>query len=366
MSWSLRIGRIFGIDVYVHVTFFVLLAWIVLHYYSATHDIAVALREMLFVVIVFTIIVMHEYGHALAARAFGVETKDITLLPIGGVARLERIPENPYQEFVIAVAGPAVNVVLAMFVLAWLVASGQLASALSGELLDLMHGSFAVRLFKINVWLVVFNMIPAFPMDGGRVLRSVLAMGLTYVRATQIAAVIGQALALALGLYGLSVGAPLAVLVAFFVFMGAAQEAAAVMTRSSLAGVQVRQAMISDFRTVTPHDSLDAVAGHVLAGFQQDFPVMEDGQVVGVIARGDLVKALRDVGREGRVSDVMQREFVTVDPEEPLETALQKLQTCDCHSMPVLDDGRLVGLITAENVGEFLMLRSAVRERRET
>jgi Zn-dependent protease len=359
MSWSFRIGRLFGIDVYIHATFFLLLAWIVIAQYLSTRSAGVAVYEMLFVTLVFGIVVLHELGHALAARRFGVQTRDITLLPIGGVARLERIPENPYQEFVIAIAGPAVNVVLAILCLGWILARGSLQSEIPANLL---HADLAGRLLSINVALVVFNMIPAFPMDGGRVLRAVLAMGMDYVRATTIAASVGQVFALLLGFGGLVTGNPFLLFIALFVWIGAAQEASVVAARASLAGIPVRYAMISDFRVVSPTDSLEAIAHHVIAGFQQDFPVVEDGRVVGMMTRSDLIKALADAGRQGNVADVMQRAFVAVHPDEALTEAFQKLQTCECHSMPVLKDGQLVGLLTAENVGEFLMIRNAVRQ----
>jgi Zn-dependent protease len=363
MSWSFPIARLFGINVYVHATFFLLLAFVVFQQYRATQDWDVVLFETLFVVLIFTIIVLHELGHALMARRFGVQTRDITLLPIGGVARLERIPENPYQEFAIAVAGPAVNVVLAILCFFVVVARGNLSEVFREGLFtpDLIG-----RLLFVNVGLVVFNMIPAFPMDGGRVLRSVLAMGMPHVQATRIAATIGKFMAMLFGLAGLFVpGAFMLLLIALFIWVGAASEAQAVETRSNLSGASVRHAMISEFRSVQPGDSLETIAGHVLAGFQQDFPVAEDGQVVGIITRGDLLKAMAQVGRQGLVADVMQRNFVTARPDEPLTDALQKLQECDCHSMPVLDDGQLVGMVTSENIGEFLMLRSAARQARQ-
>jgi Zn-dependent protease len=294
MGWSFRIGRIFGIDLYVHATFFLLPAWVMVTEYTRTQSVAATLMELLFVLLVFAIIVLHECGHALAARQFGIPTRDITLLPIGGVARLERMPDNPFHEFLVAIAGPAVNVALAALLLAWLIAAGRVGSQL---LLDPMHGPLDQRLLAVNIWLVVFNMIPAFPMDGGRVLRSLLAMAIGPLYATRIAATVGQTLAALLGLAGLVGGQPFLILIALFVWVGASQEASASEIRFLLRGVRVRQAMISDFRAVGPHDSLDTVAQHVLAGFQQDFPVVEHDRVVGVITRSDLLKALADAGR---------------------------------------------------------------------
>lgn len=357
MNWSLRLGRFLGIDVYVHFTFFLLLVWIAIAQYSRTRNIAEAAIELAFVCLIFLTIVMHEYGHALTARLFGVKTRDITLLPIGGVARLERIPENPGQEFLIAVAGPAVNVVLAALCFVALVASGRWgpeAAASAG----LLQGGLVERLLIVNIALVVFNMIPAFPMDGGRVLRSILAAGMDYARATQIAASIGQFIAVLLGFAGFFVS-PMLFLIALFVWFGASQEARGVATRHRLAGLKARMAMISDFRTVSPADSLESVAQHVLAGFQENFPVLDQGRLVGILTRDGLLKSLEQVGSQGSVADVMLREFATARPDEPLNDVVERLQASECRTLPVVDHGQLVGIVTPENVGELLMLRTA-------
>ncbi|MEX2175567.1 MAG: site-2 protease family protein [Pirellulaceae bacterium] len=361
MSWSIRVGRFLGVDLYVHLTFLLLLAWVVIWQYLQTRNWVIALSELLFVSLVFGIIVLHEYGHAVAARQFGVATRDITLLPIGGVARLERIPENPYQEFVIAVAGPAVNVALGVLCLAWLLATGSLRAELTTLSENWLAGGLVAKLLAINILLVLFNMLPAFPMDGGRVLRAVLAMNMDYLLATQIAARVGQILALLLGFVGLF-GAPMLLFIALFVWIGATQEASATAARASLAGVPVRSAMMSDFRVIRPDASLEVVAQHILAGFQQDFPVVEEDRVVGMITRDKLLRSLAERGPYGQVAEVMQRDFVTAHPDEPLGEAFQRLQTCDCHSIPVVQDGQLVGVISVENIGEFLMIQRAARQ----
>lgn len=369
MRWSFRIGRLFGIDVFVHATFLLLLAWIVLGSYLATQNWAVAVDQLIFVVLVFTIVVLHEYGHALTARAFGIPTRDITLLPIGGVARLERMPEKPSQELLVALAGPAVNVVLAVLCYAWASADGTLAEGLARAsapappedmVRPLIVTSLSVRLLAINVGLVAFNMIPAFPMDGGRVLRALLAMRLDYVRATRIAAVIGQSLALTFGFLGLLSGNFMLMFIALFVWIGAAQEAGATAQRSVLAGIPVRQAMITKFERVAPLDTMDQVAAHILEGFQHDFPVLDDGRVVGMITRPQLLTALAQDGPRGKVADVMTRDFLVVRPDEMLTDVVARLQECDCQSLPVLEGQTLIGIVTAENIGEFLMIRSAL------
>jgi Zn-dependent protease/predicted transcriptional regulator len=359
MKWSWRIGRIAGIDVFVHATFLILVAWVWLTYALQRRAFNDFLHGLGFILTVFGIIVLHELGHALAARRYGIQTRDITLLPIGGVARLERMPEDPKQELVVALAGPAVNVVIVIALT--LVLS---SAALFGTLrqMQLTGGGFLVQLLWVNVWLVLFNLIPAFPMDGGRVLRALLALRMDYNRATQIAARIGQGLALVFALVGLFSN-PFLIFVALFVWTGAAGEAGMVQLKSALGGVRIRRVMITNFATLAPGEPLARAVEHILAGFQQDFPVVERGQVVGVLTRGDLVTALRQHGSPVPVGSVMQRDFQTADPEEMAEEVFARLQEGKCHSLPVVQGGELVGIVTAENVGEFLMIHEALRQR---
>jgi CBS domain-containing protein len=213
----------------------------------------------------------------------------------------------------------------------------------------------------VNVGLAVFNLIPAFPMDGGRVLRALLALRMDYSRATHIAATVGQGLALAFGFLGLFTN-PFLVFIAFFVWMGAAGESSLVQMKSSLGGIPVSRAMITDFRALDAADPLQRAVDHVLAGFQQDFPVLESGRVVGVLVRDDLLKAVAREGAGAPVGEVMRREFETADPAEMLEPAFVRLQACACRSLPVVRNGHLVGILTADNVGEFLMVQAAMRE----
>ncbi|MFO0852471.1 MAG: site-2 protease family protein [Gemmataceae bacterium] len=299
MSWSVRVGRIAGIDVYIHLTFLILLGWVGFQSYSRTGSVDDALAGVGLVLAVFGVVVLHELGHALAARRYGIQTRDITLLPIGGVARLERMPENPLQELVVAVAGPLVNVVIAAGLYAGLSLRGGLTTPWQQLLAG--QGPFAEQMFVINVWLVVFNLIPAFPMDGGRVLRAFLALTLDYARATQIAALVGQGLAMAFGLLGLFGHNPLLVFVALFVWMGAAGEASVAQMRAALAGIPVRRAMVREFATVDRSATLRDVANKVLDGYQPDFPVVEGGKVVGVICQPDLLSGLTAAGPDALV-----------------------------------------------------------------
>jgi CBS domain-containing protein len=225
-----------------------------------------------------------------------------------------------------------------------------------------LGGRFLDRLFWVNVWLAGFNLLPAFPMDGGRVLRALLALRMDYLRATHVAASLGQFMALVFGFLGFFYN-PLLIFIALFVWLGAAQEASMVQMRAAMSGIPIERVMITDFVALQPHDTLSRAAKHVLAGFQQDFPVVEeDGRLVGILTRNDLVTGLARYGAEGRVGDVMHREFVTADPRDMLQTAFARLQEHGWHTLPVVQDGRLVGVVTAENLAEVLMLHEALRE----
>jgi Zn-dependent protease/predicted transcriptional regulator len=311
-----------------------------------------------FILTLFVIVVMHEYGHALTARRFGIRTRDITLLPIGGVARLERMPDDPKQELLVALAGPAVNVVLGLLLFSGLYLTGTLSSAQ-----DFSEGraNFGSYLMAINFILAVFNMLPAFPMDGGRVLRALLAIRMNYARATRVAANIGQAMAVVFGIAGLFAPNIFLVLIAVFVWMGAAQEADMVQMKYALGRVPVSQVMVTHFRTLAPDDRLSRAVESLLAGAQQDFPVMDDGRLVGLLTRGGLVNGLAQHGRDTLVRSAMESEFATADPGELAEKAFIRLQHGNWRSMPVMRNGELLGMLTGENVGEFLMIQAALQ-----
>lgn len=361
MRWSWKLGEYAGIGVYIHATFVLLLVWIGIAHLMVGGSISAALAGVGFLLAVFGCVVLHEFGHALAARRFGIRTRDITLLPIGGVARLERMPDDPRQELWVALAGPAVNVVLAAGLFIWLVVSETLAPL---GTLGVTTGSFLERLLVVNVILVLFNMLPAFPMDGGRVLRALLAMRMEYTRATQTAASLGQGLAMLLGLAGLLTGHFMLVFIAFFVWIGAGQEASVVQIRHALGGIPVSRAMITDFRTLEPTDPLQKPMELLLSASQQDFPVLWGDEVLGILTRSGLLAGIAERGTDATVQEYMRRDFVAADPLEMLESAFAKLQECDCHTMPVLHNGKLVGLITAENLGEFMMIQSALERSR--
>ena len=365
MKWSWRIGSVAGIALHVHATFLILLAWIAIGSYRSSGSATAAINGVVFILAVFATVVLHELGHALAARRYGIKTRDITLLPIGGVARLERMPRDPRQELVVALAGPAVNVVIAAVLYSVLRVTGGVPASIDSTSLNagILEPAFLAQLLAVNVWLVLFNLIPAFPMDGGRVLRAVLAMrNRDYAIATERAARVGKFFALVFAIVGFFVVQnPFLVFIALFVWLGAAGEAAAAQTSATLEGVAIEALMITDVRTLSPRDPLARAVDLILDGFQQDFPVVEGGVVSGILTRGRLLKALGEKGDQTPVSDVMERDFQQAAPWEEAEVVLARLKNCGCHSLPVIEEGRLLGVLTMDNVGEYVMVQAALR-----
>ena len=321
MRWSVRIARLAGIDLKIHLTFLIFLAWIGFTYYRFGGRDA-ALQGVLFIVLLFLCVLLHELGHALMARRFGIRTPDITLLPIGGVARLERIPDKPKQELLIAVAGPLVNVLIAMGLILFVNVRAQLSDL--GDINTPRIGMTA-KLASVNIFLALFNLIPAFPMDGGRILRALLAMRINHARATQIAANIGQALAFVFGLAGLFYN-PLLLFIALFVYLGATQEAALAQLKDASAGLPVSEAMVTELEVLPSDASLDEAAEAVVRTAQHEFPVVDEaGRVLGILTRDNIIGALRTRTGDTAVSAIIQREVPAVRPDDHLDEAFMSM-----------------------------------------
>ena len=357
MSWSFNIGRIAGTAILVHVTFVLFLGWIFVASWVAGGPES-AWQALAFMLLLFACVVAHEFGHIFTARAFGVTTPDVVLLPIGGVARLERIPEEPWQEFLIAIAGPLVNVVIAVVLI---LLAGAQVNAVNLYAVENPAASMIDRLAAVNLFLAVFNMIPAFPMDGGRVLRAVLAARMGYVRATEIAAFVGQGVAFALGFIGLLYN-PLLIFIAIFVYLAASSEAHLVAIRAMSRGVPVSAAMMTQFATLTPEAHVEEAVQTLLRTSQAEFPVVDAaGKPVGLLGRGDLIRALKERGPDARVGDAMATTVPTIAQRRCLDEAFRMLQEKSAPAVAVVDGtGRLVGLVTSETVGEMLMLHEAL------
>jgi Zn-dependent protease len=356
MRWSYRIGQIAGTDIKVHVTFLLVVGWWAILGYQAG-GLSGALAGALSLLALFACILLHEFGHILMARRFGVRTPDVILLPIGGVARLERIPEEPQQELLIALAGPAVTLAIAVIF--------YLILRLSGSTADVTQLSedqpFLALLVTVNIYLLLFNLIPAFPMDGGRVLRALLASRLGLLRGTRIAATLGQTLAVVGGLYGITKPAPLLVLVAFFVFLGANAEATTVETRAAGEGLRVGQMMVTDFRTIPVHATLNQAADLLLSGEQREFPVIDNlGRTEGILTRDNLIRGLSQRGANSTVGESMTADVPLVPPTLGFQEALDRLRSSRLPALPVVDGGgTLVGLLTLDNITDLLLVRRA-------
>jgi stage IV sporulation protein FB len=357
MGWSFNVATIAGTTIRLHITFLLFLLWVFFASY-ASGGAQAASQSLVFILLLFACVVAHEFGHIITARRFGVTTPTVTLLPIGGVAQLERIPEKPWEEFLVAIAGPLVNVGIAAALVLLFGASldaGNLAA------MDKASVGIADRLAVVNVFLALFNMIPAFPMDGGRVLRAALASRLGYTRATEIAASIGQVSAFVLGFFGLF-GNPLLIFIAIFVYLAAASEAQLVAVRAMSRGVPVGAAMMTQFATLAPDASIDHAIETLLRTSQSEFPVIDAaGKPIGVLGRSDLIRALKERGPDASVADVMTSPIPTVGHRAWLDDAFQTLQQKTAPAVGVVDAyGRLVGLVTSETIGEMLMVRDAL------
>jgi Zn-dependent protease len=366
VKWAWRIARVAGIDVRIHVTFLALLAWIAWVSYATTGTVAGVIDGVLLICLVFGIVVLHEFGHALTARRFGIRTRDITLLPIGGVASLERMPDDPRHELLVAVAGPAVN-----FVLAGLLAGVALAVGLPlvpevGLESEVQPSAvpLLVRLVWINLMLGLFNLLPAFPMDGGRALRALLALRVSDIRATRIAAGLGQAMAMVLGIVGLFFS-PVLVFIGLFLWMGASGEARLAEAKFVAHGVPVTAAMVREFEAVSPELPVASPLRRVLETSQHDFPVVADGRVVGMLDREAMLTALAAHGPEIAVGEVMRTGGQLLHPSDNLDDAFMKVMQ-DGRARAVVDDReRLVGMLTSDSVGAFLLIRQALQERHD-
>ena len=358
MKWSWRLGKFAGIDVYLHATFVLFLAWIAVMHLMSGHGLAAMLSGTAFMLALFGSVLLHEFGHALTARRFGIRTRNIMLLPIGGIAQLERMPSEPKQELAVALAGPAVNAVIASTLFVLLSAVGELAPL---GTLALTEGSFLERVMLANVSLMLFNLLPAFPMDGGRALRGLLKFWMDPARATQVAASVGQSFAFVFGFIGL-LFSPMLVLIAIFIWFGASQEASAELIKSSLSGVPGTEAMLRDFKTLKGQEPLSHAAYLMRTGTQRDFPVVHDDRITGLLTQTGIMNALATYGPDYHVSQAMQADVDTVDASDSLETVFARLGQSQGKPVLVTDSGRLVGLLTAESVAAFLMLQKAMKE----
>jgi Zn-dependent protease len=361
MSSSLNLGRYAGIKVQVHWTFWLLFLFIAFLVFTQGGDFSNLFWHSLFIICIFICVVLHEFGHALTARKYGIGTRSITLLPIGGVASLNKIPENPIEELMIAIAGPVVNVLIALILLFFVSVdayAGMDPETLQEELGTITSQNFLFYLLIANTVLVLFNMIPAFPMDGGRVFRSVLSMRMGRVEATRIATGLGKFMALLFFLYGLFYSVIL-VVIAVFIWFGAHSENIMIQQLDLMEGFSIRDAMITEYSILHPDDPLQKAIERILATTEQDFIIAAEGHIFGILYMADIAESLKSTGKETPIRRVMHTDFVTLHPHDPLHSAYRKLRKDNRNFFPVMENGSLVGVLDLNNINEFLTFRSA-------
>lgn len=359
---STPLFRFRGIKVYVHWTFLLLIGYITFTAAAAGKGMVEILGDIAMVLIVFLCVVLHEFGHALTAQRYGVNTKDITLLPIGGLANLERMPEEPRQEFWITLAGPLVNLVIAA--LAFVVIAILGLDLLVG---DLMLGATTwtkvlLFVFAANLMLFLFNLIPAFPMDGGRILRSLLSMLMPRARATRIAAGVGRFLAIGFVLFGLFNGQPFLALIGVFIFFAAGREAQLVQQQSALQGIRVYQVMRTRFWSMPPEATVQQAVDELLAGGDRDIVLVDaHGGFQGVLTRRHLVDALANGRQQASLASLGPVSPPAVQANDAVNKAYTDLMVGQHPLLPVMDEGHLVGVLEPENLTEFLLVREATQ-----
>ena len=359
MKWSWKVARVGGIDIRVHATFLLLLAWWAAMYYGESGP-AAALRGTIFTLALFASVVTHELGHALTARRFGVATRNITLLPIGGVASLEEIPDKPKQELAIALAGPIVTALIALALNVGLRVAHQPTALQEDAIAKGGAAKFIAQLMWVNVSLLVFNMLPAFPMDGGRVLRAALALRGDYLHATEVAAKFGRGFAALFAVAGLFYS-PFLLLIAVFVWAGATAESAATIEHAILRDVAVHALTMRSMRTLAPNDRVDSALETDLAGIQRDFPVAQDDRLVGMVTRAALIAALSRNGPQTTVGQCMDTTFPVANPSDRADAIAARLRQTRRQALPVVENGRLLGLVTSEGLAEYVLVAAARR-----
>jgi Zn-dependent protease len=356
MKWSFGVGRIFGIELRIHLTFFLLLLFI---FASAMSErgLRVGVMSALFICALFACVVIHEVSHSLIARRFGKETNSITLLPIGGVAAIEQMTKNPLQEIAIALIGPFINLVIAgiLYVLV-----GSRVGVEIPQLFIESGSAFLAGLIGVNIMLAIFNLIPAFPMDGGRVLRGLLALKLDYVRATSWAVAIGQAIATFFIFFGIFYNLWL-VLIGVFLYLGAGSEKQQVVLQSLLAEVPVGEAMITEYISLRPENTLANALEHFHHGSQQDFPIIDNSGLQGVLTRDRILATIHTKGLNVPVSEVMDKSFATVDSKMGLDQVYQILLSGNKTAVAVMDDGQLKGIIGLDGISRYFMIKAALK-----
>lgn len=367
MKWTLYLGKIAGIRMFIHWTFIILVVWIFLMHFRISQSVQEGLIGVAFIITIFVCVIMHEFGHALTARKFNIGTKSITILPIGGVASIERMPEKPAQELWVAIMGPVVNVVIAIVLYLLLNLTGNIPDI--EKLIELQETQqalnlgdyFLYNLMIVNIALVAFNLIPAFPMDGGRVLRALLSYRMDRSKATNVAARVGQFLAILFVFAGFYTNFWL-VFIGIFIFLGAGGEATYEATKSILSDYRVRDVLMTKYTVLSPGDTLARAVQALLDGQEKEFLVGDHETIAGVLTRDSIIKGLNEFGKDAPVSNVMRKDFITLQPDMELQEVYHRMMTNGCSVGPVYEESRLIGIVDRENINELVLVSKALEK----
>lgn len=359
MKYSLHLGRIAGIKISVHWTFLILIFWIVFSNMRSGSNFNEIVWSVTFVLFIFGCVILHELGHSLTARRFKIKTREISILPIGGVAQLESVPEKPKEELLVALAGPAVNILIAGVLYPFVKMNADMTEL--NNLSRIGPANFLAALMSINLWLALFNLIPAFPMDGGRVLRALLGFKMSHAKATNIAASVGQVLAIVFVFLGFFAN-PFLIFIGFFIFIGAQSEAVYARSKFILQGFTVSDVLMRQIPTMDNKATAREAALKLLDSQNKNFLVTANGKPVGTISRDQIIKALGEHDGNVTVSQIMDEDLVTLSPSMPLEDAWQMFQQNKKPLVLVMDAENLIGVVDDENMAEFILIQTAARK----
>ncbi len=355
MSWSLKFGKICGINFRIHITFVMFLVFIFVSSYLAK-GMAQAISVTLFISGIFVCVLIHEVAHSLIARKFGKIAKSIIILPIGGVSSLDEMPEKPYQEIAVAIVGPFINLAIALLIYPFVTGWNGLRTP---ELYPMSVNSYFVSMINVNIILAIFNMIPAFPMDGGRVLRGLFGMVMDYIRATELAVAIGQGLSVFFIFYGIFFNWWLA-LIGFFLYVGAGTERQQVIIKSVLEPIPVSEVMVTDFFALDPSDPVSKPIEHIYHGYQEDFPVIKNNHVEGLLTRKNILSGIHEKGTNVEVSQLMEKQFDPVSPSTPADEVYRQLARSQRSVTVVVENGGIKGMVSLEGLSNYLLIQLAM------
>jgi Zn-dependent protease/predicted transcriptional regulator len=358
MKGSFKLGNIAGIGIFIHWSFSLIIAYIIYSNYRAGHNVEQITWSVIFILSIFMTVFLHELGHALAAKRYNIKTKDSTILPIGGLARLERIPEKPSEELVVAIAGPLVNIALAVITGLFITIPDlkELTVQLTG---GVNQSNFFLNFFVVNIWLAIFNLVPAFPMDGGRILRAILSMKFERHVATNIAARIGQLLALIFIFIGFNSN-PFLIFIGLFIILGAQAEVEMTKTGFMLKGMLVKDVVMKSYETIDGNDLVETAVKQLLNGQCKNFMVISNGHPTGSLSRDEIIEALSNNGNKATIDTVMNRDVLKCNIKEPIEIAYKKMLTSKNKLALVYDNEQFAGVLDLENILEFVMVKNAI------